>query len=74
MHTPTTTNITIRRSSALKALQMIQRLELSTALEEQIALDGPGQPGTAVVGSVAVGGHAEDIVEFFEGALSFVCC
>jgi len=58
------------RCASRVALEMIQRLQLRAFVEEDIPLNKPWQVRANLVSGVAARGDAEDVVEFFEGALS----
>jgi hypothetical protein len=62
----------LHRRTALEPLKPIQRFQLRLPLQEDVSLHRPRQPGAAVIRGVATRGHAEDVVKFFERALSFV--
>lgn len=51
-------------------IQTIERFQLRTSLPEDISFDEPGKHSAHLIRGVSGCGHREDVVEFFEGALS----
>lgn len=58
---------------AREALEMIQRLEGSFLVKEDIPPDPPRNPCANLVGGMTSSWHAKNVVQLFQCSLSVVC-